>query len=303
MFTITKKLAIAASIMALYSGQFVAFASDNEKGVDGIEPSLPMHAIVQAPALKTFGRVVKPNKIQIFTLAASDENTAPGNLRLVCREWRDIIDGLINKEDKNRKYVDQHPIWQKLIRVAYGGLGHDADWNTIFNGELVYKPNPDSDVGMKRLKISDLPNPFAGSFDLSGCGDADKYLSISMGLRKGKKDSSKDKSEIWLIPRFLAMQKLEGSASYLKGTMGRWSAEIPMAVIFNWWCNSNDTYAFCYWADNAALMKTNLRAIYGDEKTCAREGVSTRRGRGRVAYIIGSGALHAAISCFVFKLT
>ncbi len=267
MFSITNKLAIAASIMALYSGKFVVFASDSEKEVDGIEPSFLMNAIVQSPALDTFGRVVKSNKIQILTLAASDENTAPGNLRLVCREWRDIIDGLINKEDKIRKYVDQHPIWQKLIRVSFGGLGHDADWNTILNGELVYKPNPDSDDGIKRLKISDLPNPFAGSFDLSGCGDADKYLSISMGLRKGRKDSNADKSEIWLIPRFLAMQKLEGNASYLKGTMGQCSADIPVAVIFNWWGSPKDAYAFCYWADYAELMKTNLRVIYMDEKT------------------------------------
>ena len=278
MFSITKKLALAASIMALYSGQFVAFASNNNNDVDGAESSLKRLTIAPAPTQTTLGGVVKPNKIQILTLAASDENTAPGNLRLVCWEWRNIIDGLINKEDKNRKFVDQHPIWQKLIRVAYGGLGHDADWNTILNGELVYKPNPDSDEGIIRLKISDLYNPFAESFDLSGCGDVGQHLSISMGLRKGKKDSNKNKSEIWLIPRSLAMQKLEGNASYLKGTMGQWRAEIPVAVIFNWWSNPNGAYAFCYWADYVAWRKTNLQEVYMDEKTVGASGASAWRG-------------------------
>jgi hypothetical protein len=243
----TNKLAIAAAL-TIYFTQFVAFASDINNDFDGAESPLKKLSIVQAPATTTLGNVVKQNKIQFLTLAASYENTDPRNLRLVCREWRNIIDGLINKKDKNRKYSDQHPIWQKIIRISYVGLGHDAIWKTILNGELLYKPNghpksdsdsdepnPDSDVGMVRLKISDLANPFAGTFDLSQCGEASKHLSISMGLRKGKNDENQNKTEIWLIPRLLAIKNLEGNASYLKEIMDSWDEDVTLGVTFNWW--------------------------------------------------------------------
>jgi|GEM_PF-2620486 len=281
MFGYTKKIIAAVSLLALYPVQHEAHCSDVDfdagfKNVKGLAIHHKSFEESKEPKIVTmwaYGRDIKTR-----LLIEVSKKTRPSILRLVCKDFRDIID-TGTPDNIGLRYSTIGPVWKQCIHACYGVLDHEATWQTILNGELVYKLNPDSDDGMKRLKISDLPNPFAGSFDLSGCGDADKYLSISMGLRKGKKDSSEDKSEIWLIPRFLAMQKLEGNASYLKGTMGQWSAEIPMAVIFNWWSSPNDAYAFCYWADNAALMKTDLRAIYRDAKT---RGVGSGPVRGAV---------------------
>ncbi len=295
MFGYTKKIIAAVSLLALYPVQHEAHCSDVDfdagfKNVKGLAIHHKSFEESKEPKIVTMGANGRDIKTRL--LIEASKKTRPSILRLVCKDFRDIID-TGTPDNIGLRYSTIGSVWKQCIHAWYGVLGHEGTWQTILNGELVYKPNPDSDDGIKRLKISDLPNPFAGSFDLSDCGDAGKYVSISMGLRKGKKDSNKDKSEIWLIPRFLAMQKLEGNASYLKETMGQWSGETLVAVIFNWWSNPNDAYAYCYWADYATLRKTNLGVIYMDEKTSPCVGAWGGACGPSVAN---------AISCFVFKL-
>lgn len=294
MFGFTKKIIAAFCLLALYPGQHEASCSShilddgaqnsrsNQKPVI-MHQSFEKSTISKTPTMNGNGIDIK----KLVLIKASKE-VDPSILRLVCKDWRDVIDsGTPN--DEELKYRTIGPVWKQCIHAWYGVLGHEDTWQTILNGELVYKPNPDNDEGIILLKISGLHNPFAESFDLSRCGEAYKYLDISMGLRKGKKDSNKDKSEIRLIPRFLAVHKLENSASYLKGTIAQWSVDVPVAVIFNWWSNANSAYAFCYWAGYVVLAKNNLRAIYFDVKTARWD-----------AWGMGGCG---AISCFVFKLT
>ena len=53
----------------------------------------------------------------------------------------------------------------------------------FLRGVLIYRPTTGRDVGKRELPISDFltrgQNPLESTFDLSGCGDAGKYLSMS----------------------------------------------------------------------------------------------------------------------------
>jgi TPR repeat protein len=100
--------------------------------------------------------------------------------------------------------------------VPYIALGHEAFYRRLFAGRLEYRPTEGSDVGLVVLPIADLLRPIAGSanplsatFDLSRCGDAWKYLSINIGYKKAINGANKDKTEIWICPKFLAERELD----------------------------------------------------------------------------------------------
>jgi hypothetical protein len=104
----------------------------------------------------------------------------------------------------------------------------------FLRGKLIYRPNLKSDVGRIELPIAALANPLEGTFDLSKCGDAGKYLSISTGYRKGKRPENKEKLEIWFAPRFLIERALNTSAGHFKDIMGEWKDTAPIGIFWAW---------------------------------------------------------------------
>ena len=139
------------------------------------------------------------------------------NLRSVCQNWRDIIDSDYMQEPINK---------QRFLK-----------------GVLIYRPNGKSDEGMVTLKISDLENPFEGTFDLSGCGDAGLYLNISTGHRKEKNLQKVNKIEMLVVLRHLVVKELQGSASHLNDMLlendkwfrDRWTKKRASVGIFWTW--------------------------------------------------------------------
>ena len=175
MIKFTKKLAIVASLVTLSSGQFVAFGSNDNSNndVDGAESYLKRLAITPAPALKTLGPIVKPNKIQILTHAVG--GTPVGNLRIVCREWGYVVDELIQKDGEQKTpYAYLSPISQRFVKAAFGGLGNDAFYEVFAKLRLIYRPTPESEGVV--LPFLDLKNPFCGTFNLAECGDTGQDL-------------------------------------------------------------------------------------------------------------------------------
>src|SRR5690349_6352656 len=61
-------------------------------------------------------------------------------------------------------------------------ISDERVYEMFLNGILVYRPCKDND-GIVVLRIAELDNALEGTFDLSGCGDTQNYLSISTGYR------------------------------------------------------------------------------------------------------------------------
>src|SRR5579871_3206007 len=110
-------------------------------------------------------------------------------LPCVCKGWNESL----NKEN----FACYKPMDFNLSFMEF------CQMEIFLNGKLIYKPDPNSDVGMKVMCISDLMNPLEGTFDLSTCGDADQYLSINTGYCKGKRVENVNKVGIWFVPRVL----------------------------------------------------------------------------------------------------
>lgn len=111
-------------------------------------------------------------------------------------------------------------------------------YQRFLKGELIYKPNRENDDGKISLPISSLRDPLNGTFDLSSCGDASKYLSISTGYRKEKKSENENKIEIWITPRFLIKKELTTTAQHfqeiLKEYEPEWPNTAPVGLFWTW---------------------------------------------------------------------
>jgi ankyrin repeat protein len=112
--------------------------------------------------------------------------------------------------------------------------GFEAIYQRFFSGVLVYQPEPGNDAGRINMPIAALANPLEGTFDLSQCGDAAKYLSISTGYRKAVKPENANKTEIWLAPRFLIEKELATTARHFNDLIATWRVEAPIGFFWSW---------------------------------------------------------------------
>lgn len=106
---------------------------------------------------------------------------------------------------------------------------------------MIYKPNKENDIGRIELPIASLLNPLESTFDLSRCGDAGKYLSISIGYRReATKSANPTKWEVFITPKFLIEgYKTTTAAHYAPICNSSWTA--PFAVIqdYGGWTDIN----------------------------------------------------------------
>lgn len=124
----------------------------------------------------------------------------------------------------------------------------------FIRGKLIYRPEEPS-VGESLLNllggnfsslkgypiefpVGSLLNPLEGEFDLSRIGDIGEYLSIHTGYKKTKKPVSKDKVEIWFVPRFLGQTN-----PYFQNLFSedKWPADSPIGIFWTW---SDDNLAY-----------------------------------------------------------
>jgi hypothetical protein len=188
-----------------------------------------------------FNNIPREMEVEILKHAFMSEKTETTNFRdigttlsLVCTEWNMII-----RENSKKWVCDYFNIEEK---------NKDVFWQ-LFKGKLIYKPDPDSDMGRVDLFISSLPNPLEGEFDLSNCDDTGEYLSINMGYRKVQTPANANKVEIWLTPRFLVDKEMTQLAPnhHLRAISGNWdAARAPIGIFWTWggW-NAANHMSYC----------------------------------------------------------
>jgi V8-like Glu-specific endopeptidase len=112
--------------------------------------------------------------------------------------------------------------------------GNEQIYERFLKGVLIYRPYPNSNVGRIDLPIKALGNPLEGTFDLSKCGNAGQYLSISTGYRKRKKPENASKVEIWIVPRFLIEKELTTTARHFWDIYGKWNDRASVGIFWTW---------------------------------------------------------------------
>jgi len=151
------------------------------------------------------------------------------------------------------------------VMIPETAKGYEEIYRRFVMGKLLYKPDPNSDNGVIELYFKDLDNPLEGTFDLAGCGDSNKYISISTGYRKGKRAENTDKVEIWITPRFLVEKEIGSTASHLQPIMSEWDVTAAPVGLFWTWGDWNDLSLFDYLITNSyeQLADNNLYRKWG----------------------------------------
>ena len=151
------------------------------------------------------------------------------------------------------------------LSIPECAVGYEAIYERFLRGVLIYKPNKGNDVGRIELPILDFltrgQNPLESTFDLSRCGDAGQYLSISTGYRReATKSVNATKWEVFITPRFLIeAHKDTTAAHYAAIHNASWTA--PFAVIqdYGGWSDIN-----WYWYNTTiSEQELNTQNLYG----------------------------------------
>jgi len=182
--------------------------------------------------------------VNIFVDIVSLDCGTIGKLPVVCKDWQLLI-----KRHKNN-----------ILQVAICNrfLIDKETYERFLNGRLIYNSKI---RGKVELLIADLVNPLGGTFDLSQCGHAGDYLSISTGYRKEKKSENRFKVEIWLIPRFLMERDINEGASHLNNIFpSDWPETAPVGII--WTCGDWDNMGWYDYVTNQTMDAISAKNFY-----------------------------------------
>ncbi len=171
MFKFTKKIAIAASLVALYSGDH-AFGSN---GNNIMEPGTIMLANTAAYNNDLVNAI--PNDIWKNILAKASEETHPDHFAPVCQKLNAVMhDTRGIPQDPNNPGANNFK--QQCVKI----YEENENLRRFKNGILRYTPVAGGAV--VELKFSDLVNPFCGTFDLSKCGNRSQSLRITTSMEE-----------------------------------------------------------------------------------------------------------------------
>jgi hypothetical protein len=102
----------------------------------------------------------------------------------------------------------------------------------FLKGILIYNNN--SGICRINLPISKMRNPLDNTFDLSRCGEADRYLTVSTGYKKEFKEENENKIEVWIVPRFLIEKEINTTAKHYQTIFNKWSPTNPIGIFWTW---------------------------------------------------------------------
>lgn len=202
-------------------------------------------------------KIAAEEQILILGTDAAFKDTF-GPLRLVCKNWREIIDHQIykNRDKEVSQAAQKKNFWINAIISAYELFGYGDDCKKFLNGKLVYTP-PHGNAPIELL-ITDLEKPFMGEFDLSKCGEAGRDFSISTGYRKEKKAENTNKIEIWFTPWFII-----NKVDTLVPLFGEWRrTKIPMVICWNGSWMDLGRYDFLISSSLSELTNVNLYELW-----------------------------------------
>lgn len=142
------------------------------------------------------------------------------------------------------------PVASPRLAVPAIARGYEAIYARFMGGKLIYRPEGGQAVELPFSSFVN-PNTLEGTFDLSRCGDAGQYLSISTGYKKGNIAANASKSEVWISPKFLVQRgivtspgifrnRISGPAAHFQGILSDWNENTaPFALFYTWGGHDN----------------------------------------------------------------
>lgn len=225
MFRITKKIAIAASIVAFCSGQsnVIGFASD----VAELKPGRQVASTKIGTPDPRFEKEL-PTELMHIILAEASKDTKPVYLASVCKSWHCLMrekKGTLMYQD-DLTFAALNPLMKECMNIW---------WTERFkNGILRYTPPGGKELS---LRFSDLENVCKGTFDLANCGNTANNLVITTDVERFFKigEENLNKAVILIALRQLVEQEINSSAKHFKPLMDSWDvSKAPVGIFWRW---------------------------------------------------------------------
>ncbi|HCU06914.1 MAG TPA: hypothetical protein DIC42_04975 [Holosporales bacterium] len=177
-------------------------------------------------------------------------------------EGRQVISMINQFQIEFLKIKEKKSIGTNLL-ISVASKANEEAYQDFLKLKLIYKPDPKSDIGRMIFSVQDLANLLYGIFDLSGCGEAGKYVSISTGYRQEKNPENKNKIEVWFTPRFIVEQHLNSTAVHFSPIWQKWRPSIQVGVFFTYgsW-GSRDFYFYEITKKNETLNNLTLYDVF-----------------------------------------
>lgn len=284
MFSLTKKIALAASLLVFCSGQLLASDIEGSALENGKRKSTEMVAITGVPDPGFQDRL--PNGVMQMFLAKASKGTNPRHLASVCRHWYDIM-----REDKlpeeTLKYSAMNPFMQECMRIYWE--------QRFYNGALIFRPNIESDEGMIKLNVSALANPYCGTFDLTQCVNQENDRTSDFLVITTDEDQffkvraeNTDKVVILIALRHLLEQKIYSKVKHpFTRLLAGWDADkAPVGIFWRWGIDADLTLVD--YLTTASLKNVSSKNLYENWKKTAG---------GRYGGLVQKGLECAEFSC------
>jgi hypothetical protein len=247
MLNMTKKIAIAASLVAFCSGPFDAVGTEIE---DGDQRRSLTSVPPQDPDL--INHVLNKDTMQLILYKAS-ENTTPYGLASVCKHWFNFM----GKVEELPKLV-MNPFMKNCRQIFWG--------NQFYNGILHYTPIDGS--AKISLRFSDIKD---GTFDLSACGNAPQQLVITtrMDLFFEIEGGNKDKLVTGIVPYHWVEKAIKANPSHhFAKVFANWNPDkAPLGIFWRW---GNDDPAYFDYLTNEMLADISSRNLFENWLSPAR---------------------------------
>lgn len=132
---------------------------------------------------------------------------------------------------KRKNYYSYQTLFNTYFSVVIPSCIRQQD-ETIYRrfaaGKLVFKPNRHHTEGMVEIPFSSLENLLNGTFDLSRCGILAEHFIVSTGYKTRTITTDDPRTEVWITPKFLIEQNIQGSAKYFDWLLHHFSAPIGL---------------------------------------------------------------------------
>ncbi|MBP6986177.1 MAG: hypothetical protein KBB83_06280 [Alphaproteobacteria bacterium] len=258
MFKFTKKIAIAASFVVLYSGEDV-FGSDLE--LDPADNELSRARFVKASengknAIDAMNEL--PTDVWKQILAEASIETDPVDIAVSCRKFNAVM-----RDTSGLPQDPNNPGVNNFIKQVCKKIYKDNEGPRRFkNGVLRYTPEDGGAV--VELKFSDLANPFCGTFDLSKCGNRSQHVRITTSVEEFFKvrGENEDKMVFLTCPFHVIEQAIQSNPDHpFSKVLSNWDKS--KAPIGMFWRMGNwvDTILFDY-LESVSMKELSEKNLY-----------------------------------------
>lgn len=236
MFSISKKLTLAITMMAFCIGQVCASGPRSSNEVEDEQVQQPAVASAEAKDPR-FGGLLPRGPMELIMVKAADKGTNPRHLAFVCCWWHDVLREN-NLPQGELKYSAMNPFMQKCMQRYWE--------RRFYDGALLYRPTPGNDEGMITMDIASLRDPFCDTFDLSTCKDRSNFVVITTDMKRFFEVGGKNQGRVVIlfILHGLAAQKVKSTPNHpFASTMDGWNPDkAPVGIFWRWGNDANLTW-------------------------------------------------------------